>query len=34
LNTPEEIHRAILWAVETRVLSQASAGPASQAGRS
>jgi dTMP kinase len=34
LNTPEEIHRAVLRAVETRVLPQASAGPASQAGKS
>jgi hypothetical protein len=26
LHSPEEIHRAVLQAVETRVLSQASAG--------
>jgi dTMP kinase len=32
LYSPEEIHRAVLQAVETRVLSQASAGPARPAG--
>lgn len=32
LYPPEEIHRAVLQAVETRILSQASAGPASPAG--
>ena len=32
LYSPEEIHRAVLQAVETRILSQASAGPARPAG--
>jgi dTMP kinase len=32
LHSPEEIHRAVLQAVEARVLSQASAGPAHPAG--
>ena len=32
LYTPEEIHRAVLEAVETRILSKASAGPARPAG--
>jgi dTMP kinase len=32
LYSPEEIHRAVLQAVETRVLSRASAGPARPAG--
>jgi thymidylate kinase len=32
LHSPEEIHRAVLQAVETRILSQTLAGPARPAG--